>query len=130
MGRITSGEFNIYGKGKDQIDVATQNRLNNPNGSHTLLGLLLSQGCPQLIYSACGMIAESASGETKQVDSSQTDIVQDTLDAYSTPEGKAVKDAMLTKDKDKVKTALQAFYNKHQTYKPFEQAARTCGFMK
>ncbi len=128
MGLISDKSIQIYGTGKDQIDVAKENRLRNPNGSHTLLGVLLSQGLPSLTYGVCNMIEQSASKETDSAP--KTDPVQTTLDSYNTPEAIAVKTAIKSKNKEQVKTALQTFHNKYQTYAPFETVARTCGLMK
>lgn len=61
MGRLTSGEFNIYGKGREQIDVARENRLRNPNGSHTTLGVLGATLIPQLLAFGATQIADHVS---------------------------------------------------------------------
>lgn len=63
MGRITDGSFNTYGKGKEQIDVATQNRLANPNGKHTTLGILGAALLPNLLSGiACCAADASVNG--------------------------------------------------------------------
>lgn len=62
MGRLTSGEFNIYGKGNEQIDIARENRLRNPNGSHTTLGVLGATLLPQLISGIACYAADGAFG--------------------------------------------------------------------
>mgnify|MGYP001073322892 CR=1 FL=1 len=61
MGRLTSGEFNIYGKGREQVDVARENRLRNPNGSHTTLGVLGATLIPQLLAFGATQIANNTS---------------------------------------------------------------------
>ncbi len=62
MGRLTDGSINIYGKGREQIDVATQNRLNNPNGSHTTLGILGTALLPNLLSGIACQVADSNCG--------------------------------------------------------------------
>lgn len=48
MGRLTDGSFNMYGTGSDQIDIARENRINNPAGNHSFLGVMLSQNLPSI----------------------------------------------------------------------------------
>ncbi|MCM1002869.1 MAG: hypothetical protein NC408_00845 [Candidatus Gastranaerophilales bacterium] len=62
MGRLTDGSINIYGKGREQIDVAKQNRLNNPNGSHTTLGILGTALLPNLLSGIACQVADSNCG--------------------------------------------------------------------
>ena len=102
MGRITDGSINIYGKGIDQIDVAKQNRLNNPNGSHTTLGVLGSTLIPQLLSGVLSYAADSNSASG--VDSSSksktpeeiTKEMNAILDKYDSKQGDGNIDANIS----------------------------------
>lgn len=100
MGRLTSGEFNIYGKGLDQIDIAKENRLRNPNGSHTVLGVLGTTLLPQLIsgltcYAAEGCCGGGSSPKSKTPDEI-TKEMNSILDKYDSVKGDGNVDANIS----------------------------------
>lgn len=68
MGRVTSHEFDRYGKGKEQIDVAAQNPSYNPEGNQSA-GILCALRLPELISGAVS-IAEANSKTNKATETS------------------------------------------------------------
>lgn len=79
MGRLTSGEFNIYGKGNEQIDIARENRLRNPNRSHTTLGVLGATLIPQLLAFGASQIASNPSNSDNTNVKKVTDTISNEL---------------------------------------------------
>lgn len=64
MGRVTDGSVKIYGEGVDQISVPKQNRLNNPNGSHTIAGSFGAVLIPQLLAFGLSQIPTDSKAAT------------------------------------------------------------------